>query len=158
MSLLRSPWTTLVELPVAVNSQMWVNFPDQPDLTTLIDQQIDILGIELIINSVLSNGPSGNINAILTEMQKATLVLVNDDKKRVYEFPVLTFNRMRNLTGGVEQPNQQDLQLFSDLSKIAWTKSGIQFLVPPAFAGSVPYSFLFQIHYSKTESGKVSNY
>lgn len=147
MSLLKTPWFALIELKVTANGRQLMQFDDQPQLTTLIDQNIKILGIEVFSDAVLPIAPSGNTTAPLAELQKATLVLIDDDKQRVYQYPVLGLNRIYSDPAAFI-PHQNDLQLFDNLQKIAWTKSGCQFT---AITANAPYSILFGIHYEKLE-------
>lgn len=147
MSLLKTPWFALIELEVMQNGRQLVQFDDQPQLTTLIDQNIKILGIEVFSDQVLAVAPSGNTVAPIAELQKAVLVLINDDKQRVYQYPVLGLNRIYASTAAFI-PHQNDLQLFDNLQKIAWTKSGCEFT---AVTANAPYSILFGIHYEKLE-------
>ncbi len=151
MSLLKTPWFALIELQVQANGRGLVQFTDQPQLTTLIDQNIKILGIELFADNVLPIAPSGNTVAPLAELQKAVLVLINDDKQRVYQYPVLGLNRVYSDPAAFI-PHVMDLQLFDNLQKIAWTKSGCEFTAATANA---PYSILFGIHYEKLEGQAV---
>lgn len=152
MSLLKSPWVTLVELPVQNITGTWVNFPDQPDLTTLIDEQVNILAVELIPYTAMIMGPSGLANMPLADLQTAMLTLVNEDKKRVYNYPVLGLNRIYSTDSGEVVPHISDLQLFQNLSKIAWTKSGVQFTQVP---GNQPSCILFNVHYEKLSTEKL---
>lgn len=147
MSLLKTPWFTLIELNVTTNGRQLVQFDDQPQLTTLIDQNVKILGIEVFSDQVLAIAPSGATVAPLAELQKATLILINDDKQRVYQYPILGLNRIYADPANFV-PHQNDLQLFDNLQKIAWTKSGCQFT---AVTANAPYSILFGIHYEKLD-------
>jgi hypothetical protein len=151
MSLLRTPWFALIELQVLDNGRIQAQFADQPQLTTLVDQEIRILAVETYTDQVLSVAPSGLTVAPLAELQKATLMLIDDDKQKVYQYPVLGLNRIYSDPGNFI-PHQIDLQLFENLRKIAWTKSGCQFMAQTANA---PYSIVFGIHYEKLEGTPV---
>lgn len=152
MSLLRTPWFTTVELFIPANASNYVNFVDQPQLTTLIDQEVKIMGIELFTPETLSTAPSGATMAPLAELQKMLLTLVNDDMQRIYQYPILGLNRVLSNGAGAETPSVFDLQLFDRLTKIAWTKSKVEFVAAPA---GNPYSVVFGIHYDKLSGESV---
>lgn len=146
MSLLRTPWFSTVELFVPNAPGNRVNFQDQPQLTTLIDQQINILAVELFTADSLAVAPSGQAMASITELRKMMLTLVNDDMQRIYQYPVTALIRQR--PGTNNQPNSYDLQLFDRLTKISWTKCYIEYATA---AGAGPYSVVFGVHYDKLE-------
>lgn len=153
MSLLRAPWFAMVELFVPVGTGNFINFEQQPQLTTLIDQEIKIMGIEVYTPAVLANAPSGQPNAPVPELQKCLFTAINDDMQRIYQMPLLKLNNMQTLDGaGDLVPHSYDLQLFDRLNKVAWTKSKIEFTTPPA---NLPWSICLGIYYDKLQGEKT---
>jgi hypothetical protein len=101
---------------------------------------------------VLTNAPSGAVISPIAELRKAVLTINNDDQQRIYQIPLLSLNRTQSDDGaGLLTPSQWDLALFDRITKVAWTKSKVDFVQPP----TGPYSFLFGIHYDKIQGEKT---
>lgn len=140
----------LVEVPVNLNGQQRVPFPDQSQLRSTTVQKIIIKAIRLITPDVLTNAPlSGNVNAPVTELQKISLVIYCEGWEKGQFIPILSLNDMQ-LLGGTA-PNAQSLTKFSDWVNVDWPKCFLQYSNGTNTAGT-PYSVLLDVLYVKLDA------
>lgn len=140
----------LIEIPVALNAQQKIPFPDQSQLKSDADQKIIIKSIRLITPDVLTNAVlSGNLNAPITELQKISLVIYSEGWEKGQWIPVLTLNDMQ-LNGGTA-PNAPSMARFNNWAAISWTKCFLQYSNGTSSAGAV-YSVILDVQYVKFDN------
>lgn len=133
------------------------NFPDEPQLRNDGAQKIWIKMIELITVNVLGHSVSDStiVNAPLTELIKATLVLYDRGWNKVYQLPLLLLNHMASDPAAFI-PFTRDIREFNDLDRVDWNKSQVIFTNAPA----PTYSIMLGVSYARQaidqQTGKLA--
>lgn len=140
-----------IEIPVTLNGQFQVPFPDQPQLRSKMDQKIVIKGIRLITPDVLSNAwLSGNANAPVTELQKMSATFYAEGWEKGQKIPLLTLNGMQ-LQGGTA-PNAQEWTRVDDWVNVDWPKCFLTFSNGTGGSAGATYSVVMDILYVKLDA------
>jgi hypothetical protein len=136
----------LMELTVPAGAGTRVNFQDNPQLRTMIDQEIYVKDIELFLTNSYANSQVNPAlpGLTLAEAIKAVLCLYVQGEERIHFIPLLKLNHITDAA----VPFQEQANQFADLAKVDWTKSYIQFSVAPA---GTPYVMPFCVNYIKIQ-------
>jgi hypothetical protein len=135
----------LIEVPVTVNGQGRIPFPDVAQLRSTTDVKIVIKVLRLITDAVLTNSVLvAGVTAPLTELQKMTAVIYSDQWEKGQYIPLLTLNDV--ITPGTLAPYRYGAPTFNDWTNVDWPKSYIQLANGLVTAGQ-PYVVLFDCQY-----------
>lgn len=137
----------IIEVPVTVNAQTRINFPDVPNLRSQIDQKIIVKAIRVIPPTVLTNAPTGGqATSPLTELVKCSVVLYCEGWEKGQNIPLATL--IDTFTEGSGVPYRDRTMQFANWENVDWNKSYIQFSNATSSAGQ-PYAFIFEVEYVK---------
>lgn len=137
----------LVELVVSANGSSRVPFPDVQQLRSQVGQNVIIKTIRLITLDVATFGTiTGQPNAPLAELKKASLVLYCEGWEKAQYIPLLVLNDVATPAGTFGYRN--NASDFNDWQNVDWSKSYIQYANTQVSAGA-PYCFIFDIVYQK---------
>lgn len=139
----------LVEVPVPTNGVAKVVFPDIQQLRSTVDQRIIVKAIRLITFPVLALAPTlGGANAVLTELQKISLVIYCEGWEKAQLLPILTLNDMFVEGSGI--PYRKNQTRFNNWENVDWSKTYLQYSNGSVVVGA-PYNLLFDVEYIKLD-------
>jgi hypothetical protein len=145
--MLKSPKFQLIEVPITVapvgNLQTF-NFQQQPQLQSISgDKSVYIKAITGYTSDMLLNSPITPQNGVLLSVDVVKTLLILS-VAGVLEFNQLPYVELIKVQG-TTAPSQVWPYMFRNLYQVDWTKSQIQFVIPPVTP--VPFSVLFGVVY-----------
>lgn len=139
----------LIEVPVTVNNQGSITFPDIQQLRSTPDCVIVIKSMRLITDKVLTNAPlSGYATAPLSELKKMSLIIYSEGWEKAQYVPILTLNDMVDADSddATTIPYKNSKFELDDWRRVDWTKTKIQFSNTTSSQGA-PYTVLIDVEY-----------
>lgn len=142
----------LIELAVPAQTLTIVQFPTIQNLQNQTDQIIIIKALRLIPDTVLTKGPLlGFNNAVLSELQKCSLVLYSDGWLKGQLIPLASLIDV--FTEGSGLPWRAKTSRFDNWQNVDWSKSFIQYSNSTTSSGAA-YEFIFEVEYQKFRKNK----
>jgi hypothetical protein len=140
----------LIEVPVTVNGQQRVPFPDTAQLRSTIGQTIIIKGLRLVPDAVLTNGIlNASVTSPLAELQKMAITIYAEGWEKGQSIPILELNDF--LIPGTFMPNRFRSTYLDNWRNVDWPKSYIQYANGTLSAGA-PYVVLIDCLYIKLDA------
>ena len=137
----------LIEIPVTVNGQQRVPFPDVSQLRSTIDVAIIIKGFRLIPDTVLTNGMlNASVTSPLAELQKIACTFYAEGWEKGQSIPILEFNDF--FSNGTFIPNRFRGTYLDNWRSVDFPKSYLQYANGTLSAGA-PYVVLLDCFYEK---------
>jgi len=137
----------LIEVPVAAVGVGIVVLPIIQQLQTSPDQNIIIKSLRLVTFPELALGPTlGTANAVLTELQKMSLILYCEGWEKGQLIPVLALNN--TFTEGSGIPFRDKTTKMANWKNVDWNKSKIVFSNGSVSVGA-PYCVIFEAEYER---------
>lgn len=145
----------LIEIPVPAQVVSQVQLPTIQNLQNQTDQIIIIKAMRIIPNTVLANGPvQGFTNAVLTEIQKASLVIYSQGWIKGQLIPLGTL--IDTFTEGSGIPWRPRTARFDSWTNVDWEKSYIQYSNSTPSSGAA-YTFILEVEYQKFRKDSNGN-
>lgn len=142
--------SVLIEVPVNINGQQRIPFPDISQLRSTAYQSIIIKALRLIPPEVLTNGViSASTNAPTTELQKMTITIYAEGWEKGQTIPLIPLNDTVFATGNT--PYRNTPTKFDNWVNVDWPKSYIQFANGTVSAGA-PYVVLIDCEYIRLDA------
>ncbi len=137
----------LIELPVTVAGTTKIVFPVIQNLQNQVDVNVVLKAFRVIPNTVLALAPTlGGINAVLTEMQKVSLVIYSQEWEKGQLIPLCSLIDI--FTEGSGIPWRARTVRFDSWRNVNWGKSYLIYSNGSSAAGT-PYNFIFEAEYVK---------
>lgn len=141
-----------LNVPAAYTASQ-INFPDIPELRSDMTQDTVIMSAAVYPAEAMPNDYNGIACATLAQIQNCYLTLYVLGFQQFYRIPLIDLVNIRN-EGGSYYYSPEIFQ-FRPI-KVDWTKSYVQFAVPPANEDT--FSFMFRFGYEWLPSGAYGQY
>jgi hypothetical protein len=139
----------IVEVPVTLNGQGRIPFPDVAQLRSTESQKIILKGMKLITDGILTNGVlNPGVTAPIAELQKMSIVLYCEGWEKGQFIPVLFLNDAE--IPGTTIPFRHQGTYFDNWVNVDWPKSYIQ-TCNGTLTANQPYVVMFEVYYVKLD-------
>lgn len=130
-----------------------VNFPDIPELRSDMTQDTVIMSAAVYPAAAVPNDYNGVATATLAQIQNSFLTLYILGFQQFYRIPLIDLVNIRN-----EAPAYYYSPCVFQFRpiKVDWTKSYVQFAVPPT--NNAVFTFMFRFGYEWLPSGAYAEY
>jgi hypothetical protein len=137
----------LIEIAIPAQLLSVVVLPVIQNLQNQTEQEVIIKAIRCIPNTVLTNGPTqGLANAVLTELQKISLVLYSQEWLKGQLIPICSL--IDTFTEGSGIPYKPHTARFDSWKDVNWGKSFLQYSNGTQSNG-LAYCVILEVEYQK---------
>lgn len=150
---LRDRYLTVEVKVLAGTSGTQVNFPIIPEMQSDSDNDIVTTSVSIVSAAAVPNTYAGNAVATDDEIANGFLTLYVLGVEKIFRIPLVYFKNVASMTSGYYYAQE----LFEvDPLRVDWTKSYVQFGIPPN--NEDQFSYLFTFGYLKLPPQAYSTY